>query len=92
MSNYNNDLLREQEREISMLRQQLAELKADAERYRWLMKDDGHNALMATLAGLCATDDPIKPQMDAAIDVAMKGEWRFGVEIKAYVSSTEPKP
>ncbi len=50
---------------------EIDKLRKDAERYCWLMQDDGHNALMATLASLCANDDPIKPQMDAAIDAAM---------------------
>lgn len=60
---------------IEQLEAERDELKADAMRYRWLMDNDGHNALMATLASLCATDDPIKPQMDAAIDAAIaKGE------------------
>ncbi len=57
---------------VSLQRGDIQLLCKDAERYRWLMQDDGHNALMATLASLCANDGPIKPQMDEAIDIAMR--------------------
>lgn len=44
----------------------------DAERYRWWMRDDKFNALAAMLASFCASDEPLKPQMDAAIDAERK--------------------
>ena len=54
--------LRGVQAEIMRLQTKCDRLEADAMRYRWLM---------VTLASLCATGDPIKPQMDAAIDAAI---------------------
>jgi hypothetical protein len=65
------DWMAEQMPADSVVEVESAGIKKDAARYRWMMKDDGHNALMSTLASLCAKDDPIKPQMDAAIDAAI---------------------
>jgi len=46
------------------------EVQQDAKRYRYMMRD-GETAIFVVLSHLCATDDPLKPQMDAAIDEAM---------------------
>ena len=48
-------------------------LELDAKRYRYMMRDD-ETALYVALAHLCANDEPIKPQMDAAIDAAIAAQ------------------
>lgn len=73
-SMYAADAIERLSREKAEQAREIESLKADAERYRWLMQDEGHNGLMATLASLCATNEPIKPQMDAAIDAALRKE------------------
>ena len=49
----------------------IRELAVDAERYRWLC--DGNGYFMEE-AGLCHINNE-KPEADAAIDKAMRGEW-----------------
>lgn len=55
--------------EITKLRAELAAAAKEAERYRWMVSDEGGDVLYETLTGVYAE----KKDVDAAIDAAMKG-------------------